>query len=218
MSHPIKFKILLFSVLFVISFSCKDAVDKEVSTSDSEKVITDNSQKEVDDIPYFPPGDKKVVYSPYPEQNFPNNVFFGDTHLHTSWSTDAGMVGNIRGPEDAYQLARGGVITSSFGLRVKLSRPLDFLVISDHAENFGLAPAIAESNVDLLVNEWGKEIHDAVKDGRPADAFDMWIKQVNAKDDKLAGSGMAKTFWERSNALADKYNEPGLFTAFIGFE
>ena len=79
-------------------------------------------------------------------------------------------------------------------------------------------PAIAESNVDLLVNEWGKEIHDAVKDGRPADAFDMWIKQVNAKDDKLAGSGMAKTFWERSNALADKYNEPGLFTAFIGFE
>ena len=104
-----------------------------------------------------PPGDKVVKYSPFPEQNYPNNVFFGDTHLHTSYSTDAGMVGNIRGPEDAYRLARGGVITSSHGLRVKLSRPLDFLVISDHAENLGLAPAIAESNAELLKNEWPQE-------------------------------------------------------------
>ena len=165
-----------------------------------------------------PPGDVVVKYSPFPEQDFPNNVYFGDTHLHTSWSTDAGLVGNIRGPEDAYRLARGGVITSSNGLRVKLSRPLDFLVISDHAENLGLAPAIAESNAELLKNEWGKAIHDAAKSGDPVVAFDMWIKQVNAQEDKLAGSGMVKTFWERSNEYAEQYNEPGLFTAFIGFE
>lgn len=165
-----------------------------------------------------PPGDKIVKYSPFPEQNYPNTVYFGDTHLHTSWSTDAGMVGNIRGPEDAYRLARGGVITSSNGLRVKLSRPLDFLVISDHAENLGLAPAIAESNAELLKNKWGKAIHDAVKADQPVKAFDMWIKQVNAQDDKLAGSGMAKTYWKRANKLAEKYNEPGMFTAFIGFE
>ena len=165
-----------------------------------------------------PPGDKVVKYSPFPQQNYPSNVYFGDTHLHTSWSTDAGMVGNIRGPEDAYRLARGGVITSSGGLRVKLSRPLDFLVISDHAENLGLAPAIAESNAELLKNEWGKAIHDAVKADNPTAAFDMWIKQVNAKEDKLAGSPMAKTFWQRENVFADQYNEPGLFTAFIGFE
>ena len=165
-----------------------------------------------------PPGDEVVAYSPYPEQNYPNNVFFGDTHLHTSWSTDAGMVGNIRGPEDAYLLARGGVITSSHGLRVKLSRPLDFVVISDHAENLGLAPAIAESNAELLANEWGKAIHDAVKANQLTAAFDMWITQVNARDDKLAGSSMARTFWQRANAIAEQYNEPGLFTAFIGFE
>jgi hypothetical protein len=165
-----------------------------------------------------PPSDTKVKYSPYPEQNFPNNVFFGDTHLHTSWSTDAGMVGNIRGPEDAYKLSRGGVITSSFGLQVKLKRPLDFVVISDHAENLGLAPAIAESNKILMEYEWGKAIHDKVKGGDPTAAFDMWIAQVNAKEDKLAGSGLAKSFWQRANVIADRYNEPGLFTAFIGFE
>ena len=164
-----------------------------------------------------PPNSKPVEYSPYPEKTFPNNVYFGDTHLHTSYSTDAGMVGNIRGPVDAYRLARGGVITSSHGLKVQLNRPLDFLVISDHAENLGLAPAIAVSDPILLKNKWGKEIHDKVKSGDPLGAFDMWIKQVNAQDDKLKGSGMASTYWQRATATAEKYNEPGLFTALIGF-
>ena len=165
-----------------------------------------------------PPSEKKVEYSPYPEKSFPNNVYFGDTHLHTSYSTDAGMVGNIRGPEDAYRLARGETITSSFGLQVKLRRPLDFLVISDHAENFGLAPAIAESDPELLKNTWGKAIHDAVKAKKPTKAFDMWIKQVNLKEDKLAGSGMSKSYWQKSNEVSEEYNEPGLFTAMIGYE
>ena len=164
------------------------------------------------------PSGKKVEYSPYPSKSFPNSVYFGDTHLHTSYSTDAGMVGNTLTPEDAYRVSRGEVITSSHGLKVKLSRPLDFVVISDHAENLGLAPAIAESSEELLKSKWGKAIHDAVKADDPEAAFDMWIKQVNLKEDKLAGTGFAKTFWEREIAAAEKYNEPGLFTAFIGFE
>ena len=63
-----------------------------------------------------PPSDKHIKYSPYPEQDFPNQVFFGDTHLHTSYSTDAGMIGNTLGPEDAYRFARGETVTSSTGL------------------------------------------------------------------------------------------------------
>ena len=165
-----------------------------------------------------PPGDRIVQYSSFTQQSFPNNVFFGDTHLHTSFSTDAGLVGNIKGPEEAYILARGGTIESSHGLSVKLSRPLDFLVITDHAENLGLAPAVEESNADLLTNEWGKEVHDAVKSGDPERAYGMWMAQVNAQEDKLAGSSMAQSFWQRSNAISEQYNEPGLFTALIGFE
>ena len=91
------------------------------------------------DVP--PPSDKPRNYSPCPEKTFPNRVYFGDTHLHTSYSTDAGMVGNTVGPEDAYRFARGEEVKSSTGLRAKLQRPLDFLVISDHAENLGLAAA-----------------------------------------------------------------------------
>ena len=97
-----------------------------------------------------PPSNKPRNYSPYPEKTFPSRVYFGDTHLHTSYSTDAGMVGNTVGPEDAYRFALGEEVKSSTGLRAKLQRPYDWLVISDHAENLGLAPMIAASDPDLL--------------------------------------------------------------------
>src|SRR5881296_2876898 len=96
------------------------------------------------DIP--PPTGEKIQYSPYPRKNFPTRVYFGDTHLHTSYSTDAGMIGNTLGPDEAYRFARGEEVTSSTGVRARLQRPLDFLVVSDHSENLGLAPMIAESN------------------------------------------------------------------------
>ena len=71
-----------------------------------------------------------VKYSPYPDEDFPNQVFYGDTHLHTGYSTDAGMVGCTLGPEDAYRFARGETVTSSHGLKARLQRPYDFLVVS----------------------------------------------------------------------------------------
>ena len=99
-------------------------------------------------------------YSPYVERtasdaNLAEGVYWGDTHLHTNYSTDAGMLGNTLGPEEAYRFARGEEVRSAAGLRVRLIRPLDFLVVADHAENLGLAPMIAESNSELLKNEWG---------------------------------------------------------------
>ena len=69
--------------------------------------------------------------------------FFGDTHLHTSWSTDSGMAGGTLGPDVAYRVSRGETVTSKLGWQVKLIRPLDFVVVADHAENLGLAPMIA---------------------------------------------------------------------------
>jgi hypothetical protein len=165
------------------------------------------------------PSDKKVQYSPYPEQTFPNRVFFGDTHLHTAYSTDAGMVGAILGPEEAYRFARGEEVKSNHGLPVKLQRPLDFLVVADHAENLGLAPMIAESNPDLLKNPWGKKVHDLVNSGKGLDAFNEWIAVMQALKDPFAGdTTTARTVWQRLTAAAEKYNEPGRFTALIGFE
>ena len=75
-------------------------------------------------------------YSPWAGRNFPTQVFWGDTHLHTGMSMDAGAFGARLSPDDAYRFARGEELTSSTGLQVKLSRPLDFIVISDHAEMY----------------------------------------------------------------------------------
>lgn len=169
------------------------------------------------DAPPSRPVDKSK-YSPYPEQNFPDRVYFGDTHLHTSYSTDAGMIGNTLGPDEAYRFARGETVTSSTGVPARLKRPLDFLVVADHSENLGLAPAIAESNPDLLANAWGKQVHDFAKAG-DAKAYDMWIERMNALDDPLKGDDkLARSIWARVTAAAEKYNTPGRFTAFIGFE
>ena len=76
-------------------------------------------------------------YSPYLNIGYPQRVFWGDTHLHTSLSTEAGMIGNRLGPNDAYRFARGETVVSSTGVRARLQRQLDFLVVADHAENLG---------------------------------------------------------------------------------
>ncbi len=156
-------------------------------------------------------------------RRFPNRVYFGDTHLHTSYSADAGMAGAIVGPEEAYRFARGEEVKSNSGLPVKLSRPLDFLVVADHAENLGLAPMIAESDPALLKSEWGKKVHDLAKTGTiegQGAAFNMWIAAMQELKDPFKGQEetMGRPAWKRITAAAEKYNEPGRFTALIGFE
>jgi uncharacterized protein DUF3604 len=162
--------------------------------------------------------DKRESYSPYLDHNYPNNVYFGDTHLHTSYSTDAGLFGNVLGPEEAYRFAKGEEVTSSLGVKARLLRALDFLVISDHAENLGLAPMIAEANPSLLKIPWGKEIYDIVQDGRMGDAYTFWGTQLANADDPINNEAIMATMWGRNIEAAEKHNNPGQFTAFIGFE
>jgi hypothetical protein len=172
------------------------------------------------DAPPVQPG--KRAYSPYPEQNFPNRVLFGDAHLHTSYSTDAGMIGNRLGPDEAYRFARGEAVVSSTGQPARLRRPLDFVVITDHAENLGLAPALAEGNPLVLRTEWGRMQAQLVKEGTVeavTKAFDNWMARMIARDDPTRDvPELARAMWQRLTAAADKYNEPGRFTALIGFE
>ena len=169
------------------------------------------------DVP--PPTESKIEYSPYPSKTFPNRVYFGDTHLHTSYSTDAGMLGCSIGPDEAYRFARGEEVIQSHGLRAKLLRPLDFLVITDHAENLGLATMIAESNPDLLAVGFGRKIHDMVKAGEWGKAYNTWGTGMISRQDPLKGQEkLAHTMWRRLTAAAEKYNEPDRFTALIGYE
>ncbi len=120
-------------------------------------------------------------YSPYLDQGYPTRPYWGDTHVHTSYSTDAGMFGNRLGPDQAYRFARGEEVVSSTGVRAKLVRPLDWLVVADHAENLGLAPMIEESNPDLLRNEWGKKVHDLTKAGKEYEAYAAWGEEMELR-------------------------------------
>jgi len=161
----------------------------------------------------------KKEYSPYLEHNYPDQVFFGDTHVHTSYSTDAGLFGTRIGPDEAYLFAKGEVVTSSTGIRTRLLRPLDWLVVADHAENMGLSPMIAESNSELLKSDWGRAIHDLVKDGKSGDAYAMWGAGMVTRKDPLADQKvLVRSMWERVTAAAENHYEPGKFTAFIGYE
>jgi hypothetical protein len=168
-----------------------------------------------------PPLQKKpgATYSPYPAKDFPNRVYFGDTHLHTSYSADAGMIGNTLGPDEAYRFAKGEVIASSTGLPARLARPLDFMVVADHAENLGLAPLLMAKDPGLMATEFGKALRARVDAGDLAGAWEVWSKAKAGGKDPLAGNEQIyRTAWHKLTDAAEKHNEPGRFTAFIGFE
>ena len=88
-------------------------------------------------------------YSPYADRNFPTQVFWGDTHLHTQVSVDAGTMTRLS-QENAFRFSRGEQVTTTHGLEAKLSRPLDFVVISDHAEMYGLMPQLLAGDQEIL--------------------------------------------------------------------
>ncbi len=164
-------------------------------------------------------------YSPYAGRNFPSQVYWGDTHLHTGMSMDAGAFGARLSPEDAYRFAIGEEMTSSTGLRVKLSRPLDFLVVADHSDNMGFFPRLFAGEPELLADPTGKKWYDMIKAGGQEGvkaAVEIIIAFSQNKFPpalaSLPGTKAYRSAWEQTIKAAEKYNDPGRFTAFIGYE
>ncbi len=157
-------------------------------------------------------------YSPNLTADYPDRVFFGDTHLHTSYSVDAGMIGDRLGPDEAYRFARGETVTASLGHKARLRRPLDFLVIADHAESMGLAPLIAKRDPLALNDPVGKRLIDLVGAGEFAEAYKLYNTERAAGRPVLHSPEVRLPIWERITSAADRYNDPGKFTALIGYE
>jgi hypothetical protein len=166
-------------------------------------------------------------YSPYAERGFPTQVFWGDTHLHTGLSGDAGLFGCRLGLEDAYRFARGEQVTSSTGQPAKLSRPLDWLVIADHAEMMGLINDIATASPDVTRTEQGARWAKGMQAGGQA-AVETALEVITnvaqgTVDPELAamyspGSKVYTSIWENVVKAAEAYNDPGIFTTLMGFE
>ena len=162
----------------------------------------------------------KKEYSPYVGREFPTRVLWGDTHLHTMVSVDAGTMNRL-GQEDAFRFARGEEVTTTHGLRAKLSRPLDFLVVSDHAEMYGLMPQLLKGDPEIVSTEPGKRWYKELTSGDRDKIFDTAMEIVaslSKKEPPIKNDKAVKHAWKAYTALADKYNEPGRFTALIGYE
>jgi hypothetical protein len=167
------------------------------------------------------------AYSPYAERSFASRPLWGDTHLHTGLSVDAGLFGARLGLEEAYRFARGEQVTSSTGQPVKLSRPLDWLVIADHSDAMGMVAGLAEADPAVTRFEQGKRWSDGLRAGGATAveaALDLitTFSQGDVDPELLGiyspGSPKYQTIWDHVVETAEDFDDPGRFTALIGFE
>ena len=179
-------------------------------------------------------------YSPRVGQAFPDNVYWGDTHVHTALSVDGYVFGNRLMPADAYRFAKGEKVRAAGGGEVRLRRPLDFLMVSDHAENMGVVARIDSGDDALAETEAGKltvqslaypvSLVDALSADTedPLNAFNAaalraikaneGLGQALSSADFRIHDGFQRTVWDQVVADAEKHNDPGTFTTFVGYE
>jgi hypothetical protein len=215
-------------IVLLIAFTSDKAISQQITVAQTAPPSTEvgaaidadipaNIEQGYQDRPNY-------GYSPYAGgREFPQRVFWGDTHLHTSYSFDAGAAGARLGPEDAYRFARGEEVTSSSGQQVKLSRPLDFLVMADHSDGLGAFTKLLTGTPDILANPTTAAWHDAVNQGgeaaaKAANEMVGSFAQGTAPKEAFPTADEFKTYWYEEVDAAEKYNTPGLFTAFIGYE
>jgi hypothetical protein len=163
------------------------------------------------------------AYSPAVNRDYPTRPLFGDTHLHTAVSLDAGTAGARLTPADAFRFARGEQVIASSGQPVQLSRPLDFLVVADHSDNMGFFPTLFSGDPAFLADPTGRRWYDMMNSGKGMDATFEIIAAVSANTFPPAlaispDSDLFKNVWNESIDAAETYNQPGTFTAFIGYE
>ncbi|BCS34047.1 hypothetical protein TBR22_A32760 [Luteitalea sp. TBR-22] len=165
---------------------------------------------------------KEPGYSPYAGRRYPERAYFGDEHVHTAWSVDAGGFGTTLGPEEATRFARGEEVTATSGQPVKLGTPLDWVAITDHSDGMGVITEIKAGNPELMKDPTLKKWHDMFAAG-PAQARAAVMELIQAQATKKLPGAMtdprfAMSLWTRNNVIAEKYNEPGRFTTLIGYE
>ena len=166
-------------------------------------------------------------HSPEISRAYPTNIYWGDTHLHTNLSWDAYNFGNKKlGPEEAYRFAKGETVTIHNGMEMRLSRPLDFLVIADHASNMGVMDGLAKGEAEVLKSTLGKRLSAKLKEiNKTASTDPEQSKKLSYQlflDGFIEGvvteDRYRRSVWDDVTTLADKHNKPGQFTALIGYE
>jgi len=168
---------------------------------------------------------EQQAFSPNIHESRPSQVFWGDTHLHSDLSTDAMGFGVRLGPDTAYRFAAGEEVTSSGGRRAKLGRPLDFVVLADHAESLGVMSLVKSGDSRVLVNDATRE-WNRLLNGSPEEQAQMRAKFLTRKErqkafrmlSELSGESLQLDIWNSTLEIAEQHNKPGLFTTLLGYE
>ena len=154
-------------------------------------------------------------------------LLWGDTHVHTSNSVDAFMSGAANADIDtAYRFAKGlPVVNPRTGARIRIDRPLDFIVIADHAENLGISMRVVQQDPGILGLPFGQKLRAIFeeKGGRAITSAMMGGQGLTREElaRQTAESHLPEVLragWEGQIDAAERYNEPGVFTAMIGWE
>jgi hypothetical protein len=154
------------------------------------------------------------------ERNPDRNVYFGETHQHTSWSFDAYIFGNhITGPADAYKYWKGESIKHPLGYDIKIDTPLDWAGVTDHSEYAGVVRLSNDPSSPLSKMPIAQKL--IVHQASDIQKIYLWLgtSMVEGKPvPELVKPEVAGTVWNENNKAADEANQPGKFTAFCAYE
>ncbi len=150
-------------------------------------------------------------------------LYWGDTHLHTNYSPDAySLLTTTADPDSSYRFAKGlPVIADLSRQRVQIKTPLDFLVVTDHAEFMGTFPELIKGNKELLNTKNGPRWKKMLEEGKGGEVFFEIVGLANSDIQALVelnSEPIRRSVWGEIVDSAERHNDPGKFTAFIGWE
>ncbi len=165
------------------------------------------------------------------DANPQRNAYFGDLHVHTTYSFDAYAFGTLATPYDAYRFAQGEAIKHPAGFDMQLSEPLDFYAVTDHAMFMGVAAEAADTSSDFSKYPFTEVLHDL----NEPDNMDRWSLPrrlrsfsglllglvpgiINGEIDPEESLSITRRAWADTVRAADMYNDPGRFTTFVAYE
>ena len=176
----------------------------------AEKAATDDAGPTPAEAPELP-------------RNARRDAYFGDLHVHTSYSIDSYIFGNRLTPRDAYKFARGEAVTLHGGASQKLRAPLDFAAVTDHAEGLEIFALCVDQQGNP---QYSSAFCEGIRNGDMEiyrQAFVRLSQRPPPRFEVCDGEGVdcqeaSKGPWQEIQKIAQEFNEPGKFTALIGFE
>ena len=165
------------------------------------------------------------VYSPYADRDFPTALLFGETHVHSALSADAGGGGTKLMPRDVYRFARGEQLLSNTGQPARLARAFDFFALTEHTDGMGAITDVLRGAPNIMADEQGRYFHQQFTAGGEAakKASVEMIKRFSQGTlsptlNYQPGNPGYKSTWEDLVNAAEEFNDPGKFTTLIAYE